>query len=436
MVTVAPTDETADSMRLILGRWVFPVASPPIADGAVAIQSGQIIGVGSRAELEAAWPSARRWDLGEVALLPGLVNCHTHLELPGPSHPLGNGGFTGWLVALIEWRRQLSLDSQARAAEDGARRLLSSGTTCVGEVSSSGQSLAPLVRLGLRGVVYREILGLQPEEATARLDAAWADMQTMRGLASGSLLQIGLSPHSPYGLSEELFHACHVVLLGTRVPSCIHAAESLDEVEFLATGDGPIPRDLYPVVGCQSPPPRLRVRSPVAYLRSLGALAWRPLLIHAVHSDREDHRRMAVSGVRIAHCARSNGRLTRGVAPVHEFLREHIPVGLGTDSLASVPSLDMWEEMRAALDAHAGRLSPTEVLAMATLGGAMALSLADEVGSLEPGKRADLIAVSARAVSPSDPAGSLIAGTRGEDVALVLIEGEVRHRRLEQGPCA
>lgn len=145
---------------------------------------------------------------------------------------------------------------------------------------------------------------------------------------------------------------------------------------------------------------------------------------------------MARGGVSVAHCPRSNARLSDGVAPVADFLAHGIPVGLGTDSLASVPTLDLWDEMRAALAAQRGRLVPSQVLDMATRGGARALGLADEIGSLEVGKRADLIAVSAGAVAASDPAGSLIAGTRGEDVLLSLVGGEVRHHRLAEAPCA
>jgi 5-methylthioadenosine/S-adenosylhomocysteine deaminase len=214
----------------------------------------------------------------------------------------------------------------------------------------------------------------------------------------------------------------------------MHVAESPEEVEFLATGEGAIPRRLYPAVGCRVPPPRRRGRSPIEYLDGLGALAWRPLLIHAVHVDGTDLRRMAGGRVSVAHCPRSNARLSGGVAPVRDFLKHGIPVGLGTDSLASIPSLDLWDEMRAA--AHGGRLAPGEVLEMATLGGALALGLADRVGSLEVGKRADLIAVSSGSVAAPDPAGSLIAGTRGEDVLLCLVEGHILHHRLVEMPCA
>jgi 5-methylthioadenosine/S-adenosylhomocysteine deaminase len=423
-------------MRLLTARWVFPVTAPPIADGAVAIRAGEIVGVGTRAQLVAEYPTADRWDLEEVALLPGLVNCHTHLELPALSSPATDGTFVEWLVGVIEGRRHLSLEAQVACAETGARELLESGTTCVGDVSTAGQSIPPLLRAGLRGVVYREILGLPPGEAAARIDAARADMERMRRTARGGLLSFGLSPHSPYSLSEALFEGCDALLGASGLPCCIHVAESREETEFVSTGGGAILRRLYPGVGCTAPPPRRRARSPIEYLEALGALGWRPLLIHAVHVDEADSRRMADRGVRVAHCPRSNARLSGSVAPVPEFLRHGIAVGLGTDSLASVPTLDLWDEMRACLAVHRGLVTPADVLAMATLGGGRALGLADQVGSLEVGKRADLIAVSARSIAASDPVGSLIGETGAGDILASLVEGEVRHRRLEGVVCA
>lgn len=422
-------------MRILTARWVFPVCSPPIADGAVAIQEGRIVALGTRTDLLAAWPGASRFHLPEAALLPGLVNCHTHLELAGLSLPTANGPFAAWLVALIEQRRSIPVAAQASAAFSGARQLIQSGTTCVGEVSSTGQSLAPLRSLGIRGVVYREILGLEPEEAGARCGTAEAELHVMQEAVRGGLLRVGLSPHSPYSLSEELFHGCGAMLYRLRLPCCIHAAESTEEVEFLSTGRGAIADLLYPAVGCRIPPPRQPARSPIEYLDRLGALAWRPLLIHAVHVHAADIRRMVNSGASVAHCPRSNARVSEGVAPVADFLAHGIPVGLGTDSLASVPTLDLWDEMRAAAAGQVGRLAPDKILEMATLGGAQALGLADQVGSLTIGKRADLIAVSARAVAASDPIGSLLAEARGEDVILSLVEGEVRHHRLAEVPC-
>jgi len=423
-------------VRILTARWVFPVACPPIRDGAVGIHAGRILAVGPRADVAAACAGGEPWDLGEAALLPGLVNCHTHLEIgPNPSGSAAES-FVPWVQRVIEIRKGVPLDEQARTAEAGSWALLRSGTTSVGEVSTTGQSLAPLLRVGLRGVVYREILGLDPVEAPDRLAAAGADVRAMAATARGSRLTIGLSPHSAYALSEELLSACGSLARQTGVSPAIHAAESPAEVEFLATGEGPIARSLYPAVGCAAPPPRRRARSPIAYLAEVGALLERPLLVHAVHVDEADCGLMARHGVRVAHCPRSNQRLSEGTAPVSLMRGHGIPVALGTDSLASAPDLDMWGEMRAAWAAHAARLEPAAVLEMATLGGARALGVADRVGTLETGKQADVIAVAAERVTDADPVGSLLERTRGEDVLLVLIDGAVRHNRCEVPTCA
>ena len=422
-------------MRVLTARWVFPVAGPPIPDGALAIAAGEIGAVGRREEIASAWPDAARWDLGQSAWLPGLVNCHTHLEIaPLPASPSGEA-FVTWLIRLIETRRALSAEEQSRAAEAGVQALLRSGTTTVGEVTTAGRSLTPLLRAGLRGVVYRELVGLAPEEAEGRAEGARIEIEAMRAAAFGSRIRIGLSPHSPYALSEALLSACGGLVEETGVPPAIHAAESPEEVEYLAHGTGPIPRLLYPAVGCADPPPRVFAESPVAYLAACGVLAWRPLLIHAVHVTDRDCETMARHGVGVAHCPRSNARLSRGTAPVPRFLARGIPVGLGTDSLGSVPSLDLWDEMRAALAVHGGRLDPSTVLEMATLGGARVLGMADCVGSLETGKRADLIAVSTRGITVAEPIGSLLRGTSAADVLCSLIDGELRYAHPEVPVC-
>jgi cytosine/adenosine deaminase-related metal-dependent hydrolase len=420
-------------LRLLAARWVFPITAPPIADGAVVIASGRLAAVGSRRDLTRAFPAAARWDLGEAALLPGLINCHTHLELGAIVSPVPEESFVTWVVRLIEARRAMSPEVLAAAALAAGRAALRTGTTCVGDISSNGESLAPLRSLGLRGVVFREVLGLPAEEAATRALAAREALSAMRG-AAGSRLGVGLSPHSPYSLSEELFRACGAILHSERVPCAIHVAESPEEVELLATGGGPILARLYPAVGCVRPPRRERARSPVAYLSAQRALGWRPILVHAVHVDAEDSRLIACSGASVAHCPRSNARLSRGLAPVPEFLRRGIPVGLGTDSLASAPSLSLWDEMRAALAVHAGQLTPKQVLEIATLGGARALGMSDRVGSLEAGKSADLIAVPASPVEAADPVGSLLAGTAGDGVLLSMVEGEVCYSQQEVGP--
>ena len=264
-------------MRILTARWVFPVARPPIRDGAVGIHAGRIVAVGRRVAVVAECAGGERWDLGEAALLPGLVNCHTHLEIG--SNPSGDPAeaFVPWVQRLIESRKSVGLDEQARTAEAGAWALLHSGTTSVGEVSTTGQSLAPLLRVGLRGVVYREILGLDPAEAADRLAAAAADLRAMAAAARGSRLAIGLSPHSAYALSEELLSACGSLVRQTGVPPAIHAAESprRDGVSGDRRGAH---RAIAVSDRAAAPPPRRRARSPIAYLAAIGALLERPVL--------------------------------------------------------------------------------------------------------------------------------------------------------------
>jgi len=373
-------------------------------------------------------------DLGDCALLPGLVNCHTHLELGGVGR-VSERGFARWLAAVRAGRAAAGPDGQARAAAEGARRLLAAGVTAVGEVSTSGQSLAPLVASGLRGVVFHELLGVDPARAGALLRAARAELAALRR-ASGPRLRAGLAPHSPYALSEELLAAAARLAAGRRLALCIHLAESREETTYLAGDGGDIPAVLYPAVGA-APPPRRRARSPLAYLEAVGALVEGMLLVHAVHCDEEDIRRMRRRRLSVAHCPRSNAALSGGRAPVPALLRARVPVGLGTDSLASVDSLDPWEEMRAARAAQGGALGAPAVLRMATLGGAACLGLAHLTGSLEPGKQADLVAVAAPGVAATAPEETLLASAGPEDVRLVLIGGRPGAGRPEAMPaCA
>ncbi|HTU03251.1 MAG TPA: amidohydrolase family protein [Candidatus Sulfotelmatobacter sp.] len=407
-------------------RWVFPVGAPPIPDGAVIAQGARILAVGRRPDL--AHLGGKFHDLGEAAILPGLVNCHTHLELTAlPS--IAATAFVPWVLELLRLRRPLPPEEVARSVEAGAAELLRSGTTCVGDVSTGGESLPILRRLGLRGVVFRELLGLLPVDAEARLRAAQEDLNRMQAEAAGSRLRPGVAPHSGYALSEDLLAAAARWIREQALPACLHAAESPAEVEFLARGGGPIRQQLYPAVNCAAPPARRPAQSPVAYLDALEAIPPGALIVHAVHVDAADCDILQRRHARIAHCPRSNARLAEGRAPVSAFRRRGIPVGLGTDSRASAPSLDLWDEMRAALAADPG--GPQAVLHMATQGGADALGLGQEVGSLAPGKRADLIAVEARHIHAGDSIGSLVAATRGEDVLLTIVDGEPRTMRQE-----
>jgi len=413
-------------MKLLAARLVFPIASPPLPEGALLIQDGIILEVGGRRDLEQHHPSVPVEDLGDAALLPGLVNVHTHLELSALKGTL-QGPFLDWLIQLIERKKSLDGRFYLRSATQGVRDLIRGGTTSVGEITSTGTSFEVLRRSGLRGVVYYEALGLDPLQAGGIAKRVEEEIEGMRREAGG-LLKVGLSPHAPYSLSEPLLARLADLARRLRLPVAVHLAESEAEIRYIKEGTGPFRERLLKKVGREQPSHEIRGETPVGLLHRHGLLSPSTLAAHAVHVEKEDVERLASSGAGVAHCPRSNHLLGNGTAPVPEYLARGITVGLGTDSLASNESLSLWDEMRFALTLHGGRLSPETVLKMATIEGAKVLGLSREVGSLEPGKRADLIAVRLRHLDEEDPEGSLVTSVHDGDLLLTMVDGRVLYR--------
>lgn len=300
-----------------------------------------------------------------------LVNCHTHLELSwaGDLCPNPPGvPFSEWVYNLVMTNRQRrdTLENAEAATqtavEQGIQKLLSAGVTHVGDITSTGLSIEPLLDSGLAGIVYVEVLGLVPGVADFMWDRARQILEEFRPHERNGL-RIGLSPHAIYSTLPQTFQAITDYCLREDVPLCIHLAESPAEVEFALHGSGPLftmPQrfgtpDVIP------PFPKMR---PVAYLESLGVLEAKPLLVHMVQADDDELNSIARSGAKIAHCPRSNELLQCGRLSLETVLAKGIPVALGTDSLGSSPSLDVREEAEAAITLHNGRLRDEQIHAL------------------------------------------------------------------------
>ncbi|PWB78333.1 MAG: metal-dependent hydrolase [Candidatus Methylomirabilota bacterium] len=417
---------------ILTARLVLPISSSPIANGGILIRDGAIGAVGEAAALVRDFAAEPHGDLGNAILLPGLVNAHTHLELTGLRGrlPLG-ASFSDWAVALIGLRSELDDEFYAASARLGAAALLRGGVTCVADITSSGSSVAPLKAAGLRGIIYQEILGPDPEQAGARLDAAETALRSLHLQADGTLLSIGLSPHAPYSLSESLLLRCAELLRRERLPATIHVAESPEEVTYIGLGLGSIATKLLPAVGRHSPSHRVCGESPVALLDRAGLLSDRLLAVHGVHMGMSDLRLLKQRDTALAVCPRSNDRLKVGTAPLPRCLAAALRIGLGTDSLASNETLSLWDEMRFARRLYDGAVTAQQLATMATLGGAAALGMADAVGSLAPGKRADLTAVAVDHFDDADPYGSLLDQASDDRVMLSMVEGQVLYQREE-----
>ena len=424
-------------MRIITARYVLPITSEPIENGAVAIQDDSILDVGSAGELEKKFPEAIIEDFTNAAILPGFVNCHSHLEITAMRGALDDveHDFTAWLIKLTSIRSSMSDEEIEAAAFTGAMEGAQAGVTCFGDIGRLGHvGLSALKRAGLRGIVFQETQ-FSPENRTAEEDfkKLIEKYEALTGEAT-DLVRVGLSPHAPYTVSSRLLEMIAQFSIIERVPITIHAAESLDEHKLLTGGTGMFV-DVYEKYGVEWESPNC---TSIEYLNRLGVLAARPLLAHCVTASPSDLKIISDSGSKIAHCPKSNAKFGHGAAPFEMMLDRRLKVGLGSDSVASNNICDLFEEARFAALIARNRsetkrfISAQEVLRAATLGGAEALGMDGEVGSLEVGKQADIAVVSLEnnAQRPvNDVHTALVFSSNARDVLATFVAGKQVYER-------
>lgn len=289
------------------------------------------------------------------------INCHTHLEFTAfeelrPATPIAFAEWLRGLVALRPLRPDGPRERLRAGIEAGIAQLLAAGTTHIGDISQSFESVQPLLQSGLAGVVYLEVIGIVPERAYQRWDVVVRELDCWR--QHEGQMRVGLTLHAPYSVPPDLLERGARLCQQHDIPLCIHAAESQAEIQALGEGRGPLVDLLAPTEGAVIPVPG---KSPIAYLDELGVLAAQPLLIHVVQVNDDDIARIARSGAAVGHCPRSNTLLSCGRMPLEKLLAAGVPVSLGTDSLASSPSLDVREEAEAAVALHAGLVPPETV---------------------------------------------------------------------------
>ncbi len=396
---------SAEGVRVDCARWLLPVASPPVADGALATRGGRVLAAGRRREVRGQFPGAAVHEHPDAAILPGLVNCHAHLELtPLRGRVRAEGkNFADWLAALIEAKAALNVNALREGVREGLAESRRWGTALVADTVSP-QVAHQVAQAGLypagRALALVELLGFARSHAEGR----WAQAQeALEALGAGGV-QAALAPHSPYTVSAALLKRC--AASGSLLS--VHLAESRDEVEFFSRlGDSAL-RDLLVSRGAWEEgwsPPGV---SPAAYLDALGLLGPRTLAVHLVQTSAEDLALLARRGVRVCLCPRSNAATGVGAAPLAAMLKAGLRVALGTDSLASNDDLNLFREALAAVDLGA---APEEALRMATLSGAEVLGRAD-MGALAPGCTPQPLLVPVEGREPVRAA--LESGARGE----------------------
>jgi cytosine/adenosine deaminase-related metal-dependent hydrolase len=418
---------------LYRAEWVLPVSSSPLRRGALLVDGdGRIAAVGPELAIEPP-DGCEIVELGNAMLLPGLVNAHAHPELAMFRGALEDLAFRDWILRLVGGKRRVLDHADFRAAAlwtcvESVR----GGVTTLAATEASGAAAEAMAEVGMRGTAYLEIFGPDPSQVTASIEGFRTSLQELRHTES-DLVRIGISPHAPYTVSDELYRAAAALARAEELPMAVHIAESVAERRLVQHGDGDFAPGLN-ARGIATPP---RASSPVALLHRLGVLEERPLLIHCLDLDPDDFGRITDTGSGVAHCPVANARLGHGLAPVYRLREMGVAVGIGTDSVGANNRLDLLEEARIAsllqrvsLHSH-DALPADELLRLCTLEGARALGLDSRVGTLEPGKDADLCAVSLEGqhVRPvHDPLAALFHAARATDVVLTVVRGRVIYR--------
>ena len=412
--------------QIYAAKWVLPMDAPPIEDGEIVVEDGIIIEARARQAL-----AAECRDFGEAVLMPGLVNAHSHLEYTALRGFLEDIAFFPWIRALTAAKASLTADDWLWSARLGALECAASGITTLGDNSDAGVTMRVLSESGLRGTVYQELFGIDDREPIGPIIAALQAKIAASQKYASDRLAVGVSPHALYTIRPALFAAINAYVAAEHLPISVHIAESSAESLLTEFGTGPF-AEMYARRGITWEIPHL---TPTAYAAVLGTLGPSTLAVHCVHQTNTDIRLVAQANSAIIHCPKSNAKLGAGIAPLATWLStDGLRVGLGTDSAVSNNTHDLWEEMRFALLLQRAKLENAEavtarnVLHLVTLGGADALGLASQTGSLTPGKHADLIAVrlnQPHTIPASDPYAALVYSARASDVLLTVCDGEI-----------
>jgi len=391
--------------------WIVPVSGAPFRDGWIAVDRDRIAAIGRRPVND----GATEIDLGDVAVLPGLVNAHTHLELsylrdcvPPASE------FVTWIRGVMAARRQRTDPAAPEIVASIEQAIVESraaGTAIIGDITNTLVSYEPLKASPLAGVVFYELIRFNPPDPDAFVDDA---CRQLKALSPTDRLRPSLAAHAPYSVAPLVFRAIRRAAdRDAFTPCSVHLSESAEEVEFIQNGGGPW-RQLLEDVGSWNPAWMPPGGSPVEFLDDAGFLDARVLAVHGVQMTAEDLDRLKSRGTTLVTCPRSNGHTGAGAPPIGDFYASGVRVAIGTDSLASAPDLNVFGEL-ATMHALAPDVPPSALLESATLQGARALGFDAGYGTIEPGKRAALLAIDVPGIA-DDVEEYLVSGIAPDQV--------------------
>jgi len=414
---------------------IYPVSDTPIFNGALLVCDGKICDIGDADEIRSKHPDIPTRKFDDSILLPGLINAHIHLEYSTLGHLEDPVDFIPWIKDLIRRQREFSNSEISSYVSNAISYLISSGTTSIAETSKSGLSFEGLLKSGLKGMILPEIVAVDSSRKKEALNNFKTIFEKYKYTLNADKLKLGMFPHSPYTLSYDVLTEIASLIKTEGVVCGIHAAESCDEKEFISSGLGTL-ADFVREFELDTIPESGRWVDTFDYLDSAGLLHDKTFLVHAVHIGDEHFALLKKRSVGIVICPRSNYMLNNGTFPLTTALKYDIKLGLGTDSLASNRSLDMFDEMRFLSDtiqpestnitSHALN---EKIIHIATLGGAQVLGADKDTGSLTIGKSADIIAVKVNGNAHKEKgflaADYLVKEASSSNITLTMIDGSI-----------
>lgn len=423
---------------LIGARYVIPVSGEPIEHGAVVTQGDKIVAVGLRAELELQYPHEEVKDYGMAAIIPGFVDNHTHLEYTAMRGLIEDAPYSAWKYEVMLREPAMTRQDWEDSALFGALEAARSGITTVADITKSGASGRAANQVGLRSVIYCEVETMDRKEVDETMARAAAQISNWRATWDPAITTVGIAPHSAYSCHPHLFKkVAEFAQDGT--PVAMHLAGSVEEYQFVKYGSSMLGHEVRSQYDAEAPLWLPTGVSPVRYVQQWDILhAPNVMAVHCTQVDDDDIEILAENNVSIAHCPRCNSKLSMGILPLGKMLQAGLVVGLGTDSPASSNSMDNFEEMRIGLlvqRAAFGKdhfFTAEQFLQMATIEAARALRMEDEIGSLEVGKRADIVVVDmsdSAQVPTQHPEAALVHTAHQNNVVLTVVNGEVIFER-------
>lgn len=408
----------------------------PIEGGAIAVDMGRILDVGTLDDLKAKYKNAPIIDHPSHVLMPGLVNTHSNLELSNyfESHraylkeePV-NGDYTDWLISTMKYRREASSSFMMTAVQKGIQAAIDSGTTCIGESTTFEGTYGIVDEMGIRGIIYNQIYSGKMDVAQDLFENALALVEKYFNPSKDAKISAGFYPTAPYLLSKNLLKILSQHAETDEIPIKIHASESFPEMEFFFDSKGLIGEKLFPSIGWTGELPPVHLKTPIKYLDEIGFLKASPSIIGGIHLSEACYKLLQKSMCSIIYCPTNNTFFGHGVIPLGKIKDHGITVGLGTGAPVRNRAFSMWDEMREAMRLSTETTTPKELLRMATIGGAQVMGLQNQAGTLAAGKFADYIVADlppGYEIDKSYIYGALIRNTNNFNIRKTVVDGEV-----------